>query len=240
MVRAMDGMKSGMKERFAHPFQEVRDRGRRLAELNIELMKAEMARVAGKYGAAIGMFVGAALLAFFGLGFVFATIAVALDIVLPLWAAMLIVTVLLFLLVALLVLIGKALVQSVKSTKPEKAIAEAKATAKTAKEGARSVVPRRKKKTDAEAPEAATTGFGDPATPSPVPARDKPADTAPKVVVADKPAATAAPAVPPAGVPQAAQPKPPDVPPPAGAPQAAQPKPPEAPPSVTGGDSATE
>jgi hypothetical protein len=220
MLRAMDGMKSGMKERFAHPFQEVRDRGRRLAELNIELMKAEMARVAGKYGAAVGMFVGAALFAFFALGFLLATIAVALDIVLPLWAAMLIVTVLLFLLVALLVLIGKGLVQSVKSTKPEKAIAEAKATAKTAREGARNVMPRRKKKADAAAPEAAT-GSGGSAMPSPVPAREGPGVTAPRVAVAEKPADS----TPPAGAPPEA---------------AAPPKPPEAPPSVTGGDRATD
>jgi hypothetical protein len=226
MLRAMDEMKSGMKERFARPFQEVRDRGRRLAELNIELMKAEMARVAGKYGAAIGMFVGAALLAFFGLGFVFATIAVALDIVLPLWAAMLIVTVLLFLLVALLVLIGKSLIESVKSTKPEKAIAEAKATARTARDGARGVVPRRKKKTDAAAPEAVAAGSGGPATQSPTAAGEKPAGTAP----ADKPVG----AVPDVAAADVA------ATPPEAAPQAVQPKPPEAPPSVTGGDRATD
>jgi Na+-transporting methylmalonyl-CoA/oxaloacetate decarboxylase gamma subunit len=97
--------------------------------------------------------VGVAVFAFFGFCFLLATIAVALDIVLPLWAAMLIVTGMLFLLVAILSLVGRNLIMSVKNPAPEKAMAEARATADAVKRGALSVVRRR-----AAPPEMAAAG----------------------------------------------------------------------------------
>ena len=63
-----------------------------LAKLGIELARLEVKSKAG----ALGLGVGAALVALYGLGFLFATIAVALAIVLDAWLALLLVTLSLF------------------------------------------------------------------------------------------------------------------------------------------------
>lgn len=153
------------RDRLKASAQDIRDRGRRLAELNMELAKAELKRVAGLYGAAAGMLVAAGLLVLYGLGFLFATICIALDIVLPLWAAALIVTVLLFLLAATLTVIARAQIMAARSPKPDKAVAEAKSTATTIQSGARKVAARAKDA--ARGKNAASTSAAGPATPSP-------------------------------------------------------------------------
>ncbi len=163
----------GVRERIARPLLEVRDIGRRLAELNIELMKAELKRATARYGAAVALFVAAAIIAFFAVGFLLATIAVALDIVLPLWASMAVVTGLLLLLVAIMALAGKHLATSAKAPVSGSAMTEAQVTMQAVKAGVQSVA--RRGKTGAEvAAEAArqapeTAAAAAPPTP-PVPA----------------------------------------------------------------------
>jgi membrane protein implicated in regulation of membrane protease activity len=132
------------RDRLKASVLEIRDRGRRLAELNIELAKAEMQRVAGLYGAAAGMLAAAGLLVLYGLGFLFATVCIALDIVLPLWAAALIVTVLLFLTAATLALVARNRIKTAQSSPPKQAAAEAKTTAAAIQDGAKQVAQRAK------------------------------------------------------------------------------------------------
>lgn len=114
---------------------EVRQYGKRLAELNVELAKAEIKRVAAKYGAAVGLFVAAGLFALFAFGFLWATIAAAIAVALPVWAALLIVTVLLFIVIGVLGLAGVRLLKAVKSPLPTQAIDEAQTTAGTVTRG---------------------------------------------------------------------------------------------------------
>lgn len=118
-----------LRERLVTSVTDIRDRGRRLVELNLELLVAELKEKGRKFGAAIGLFVGAGLLALYGIGFALATIVALLALVLPLWASLLIVTVVLFVVVAILVLVGRDQLRKIGKPEPEAAIAEAKATA---------------------------------------------------------------------------------------------------------------
>ena len=75
-----------------------------LAKLGLELARLEVKNKA----AAIGLGIGAALVALFALGFLFATIAVTLAIVLDTWLALLLVTLGLFAITATLGLLARA------------------------------------------------------------------------------------------------------------------------------------
>jgi len=123
----------GLRERLVASAAEIRTRSQRLVELNVELLTAELKRKGQEYGSAIGMFVGAGVLALYALGFALTTITVALALVLPLWLALLIVTVVLLLIVLILALVGRSRLRRVKSPSPQRAIGEAKATVDTLK-----------------------------------------------------------------------------------------------------------
>jgi hypothetical protein len=122
-----------LRTRITSSLNDVRGRGQRLVQLNVELLKAELKAKGEKYGVAAGMFFMAALLALYALGFALTTIAVVLDLVLPLWLSLLIVTVALLLIILLLVLIGRDRLLRAGSPAPEKAIAEARASIAAAK-----------------------------------------------------------------------------------------------------------
>ena len=121
------------RRRIASSLKSVHDRGQRLVQLNVELLKAELKAKGEKYGVAVGLFFMAALLALYALGFALATIAVALHLVLPLWLSLLIVTVALLLLILFLVLVGRDRLLRAGSPAPDKAIAEARANVTAAK-----------------------------------------------------------------------------------------------------------
>ena len=93
----------------------------------IALAKAEIAADAKRAGAGAGMFGAAAFVALLGLIFLFHTLANVLDVWLPLWAGYLITTVLLFLIAAILGLVGKNSMSKVKP-KPERTIRNAQET----------------------------------------------------------------------------------------------------------------
>ena len=179
------------RDRLKASATEIRDRGRRLAELNIELAKAEMQRVAGLYGAAAGMLVGAALLVLYGLGFLFATVCIALDIVLPLWASALIVTVLLFLAAGTLALIARGRIKAVQAQPPNRAIGEAKSTISALQGEAKQVAGRAKDAARGKSATPATVG-PPPAVPAarqaarPAPATPEPATPADEGTAAQK------------------------------------------------------
>lgn len=84
--------------------KQVAEHASRLAKLRLELAKLELKSKA----TAIGLGVGAAVVALYALGFLLATIAVALSIVLDAWLALLLVTLGLLLVAAVLGLSARA------------------------------------------------------------------------------------------------------------------------------------
>jgi membrane protein implicated in regulation of membrane protease activity len=129
-----------LRERLAASVADIRTRGQRLAQLNLELLQAELKEKGKKFGAAIALFAGAGLLALYAIGFAFTTIAVALALVLPLWLSLLIVTLALFLIVAIMALVGRDQMRKIGPPQPETAMAEAKVTADLMKSNARETV----------------------------------------------------------------------------------------------------
>jgi hypothetical protein len=93
----------------------------------IALAKAEIAADAKKAGAGAGMFAAAAFLALLGLIFLFHTIVAVINIWLPEWAGYLITTGLLFLVAAILALLGRNSMKAMKG-KPERTIKNAQDT----------------------------------------------------------------------------------------------------------------
>lgn len=126
-----------LRERLTASVTDIRARGQRLVQLNLELLTSELKAKGRKFGAAIGLFAAAGLLALYAVAFALATVAVLLALVLPLWAAMLIVTAALFVLVAILVLVGRDQLRKIGDPQPAAAIAEAKVTADLVKANAR-------------------------------------------------------------------------------------------------------
>jgi uncharacterized membrane protein YqjE len=113
--------------------KQVADHAKALIGLEVELAKVELSRKLGALGIGIGLAVGAAVLAVFGIGFLFATIAAALATFLDTWLALLIVTLFLFVLVAVLGLVGVGRIKRGTPPVPEQAIAEAKLTTQAIK-----------------------------------------------------------------------------------------------------------
>ncbi|WP_028045266.1 phage holin family protein [Cellulomonas sp. URHE0023] len=94
---------------------EISETGARLVRAEIELFKAEIAGRAQKIGIGAGLLAAAGLLALYFLAAAIATAIIALALVVDLWLAALIVTVLLLLVVAVLALIG---IRSIKKGTP--------------------------------------------------------------------------------------------------------------------------
>ncbi len=113
--------------------KQVAEHAGALARLELELAGLELKRKAGALGAGAGLGLGAAVLAVFGVGFLFATIAAALALVLPTWLALLAVTLGLLALAALLGLLAVRKIKRGTPPLPEQAIAEAKRTTEALK-----------------------------------------------------------------------------------------------------------
>ena len=181
----------GVRDRITASLTDIRTRGQKLVELNVELFKAELKKKAQEYGGAIGMLAAAGLLALYALGFLLATITVALALFLPTWLALLIVTLVLFLIVAILVLAGKSKLQKLQAAPPPQAQAEAKITIATVKDGAtrtaKSLRPTKKapELTEPSAPEASPPDapsppdISAPGSPGPPATGETPPDTPP-------------------------------------------------------------
>lgn len=99
----------------------------RLVKDELALAKAELAEKGKHAGIGVGLFSGGGVLAMYGVGALFATLIIVLDLWLPLWLAALIVTVVLFATAGLLALIGKSQVQKAFPPQPSEAVAGVKA-----------------------------------------------------------------------------------------------------------------
>lgn len=85
---------------------------RTLAAKHVELAKIEAVEAASVRGRGAGMMAGAAVVATYAVGFIAAAGAAALALVLPVWAAILIVAMLLLAVAGVLVLIGRRTIRS--------------------------------------------------------------------------------------------------------------------------------
>jgi Putative Actinobacterial Holin-X, holin superfamily III len=124
-TRATDATRNGGLSAAA---KDVADHASNLANLVKELAALEVREKMAKIGAGAGLGIGAALFALFGLGFLFAAGSAALALELPWWAALLITAGALFLLAAVLGLVGVSLIKKGSPPVPEQAIEEARLT----------------------------------------------------------------------------------------------------------------
>ena len=102
-----------------------------LVELNLELAKLEGKQKATALGVAGGLGVAAAVLAVYGIGFVFATVAAGLAEALPLWLSLLIVTAIIFALAAVAGLLARRFARKATPPTPTQAVEEAQRTVNT-------------------------------------------------------------------------------------------------------------
>jgi Putative Actinobacterial Holin-X, holin superfamily III len=85
---------------------------RTLARKHVELVKIEASEAASVRGKGAGMFAAAGVVGMYAIGFAAAAGAAGLAVVLPVWAAILIVTVVLLMVAGVLVLIGRRTLRS--------------------------------------------------------------------------------------------------------------------------------
>ena len=97
-----------------------------LVRSEIRLAQAELAEKGKHAGVGIGLFSGAGLLALYGLAGLLTTAVIALDLVLPLWLAALIVTLVVLAAAGVAALVGKKQVAQATPATPERAIAGVK------------------------------------------------------------------------------------------------------------------
>jgi uncharacterized membrane protein YqjE len=113
--------------------RQVAEHTSSLFRLELELAQLELKKKVTNLGVGIGLAVAAVVFAFYGLGFLFATIATGLATAVSTWLAILIVTIGLFLVAAILALIAKNRIEKGTPPIPEQAILEAKLTTEAIK-----------------------------------------------------------------------------------------------------------
>src|SRR6478735_4308990 len=113
---------------FVSEAKAVKRRIQTLVQLNLELAKLEGKQKVTSVGVAGGLGVAAAVLAVYGIGFAFATVAAGLSEVLAWWLSLLIVTAIIFLLAAIAAFLAKRFARKASPPKPAAAIEEAERT----------------------------------------------------------------------------------------------------------------
>ena len=113
---------------FAARTKAVTRRIQSLAQLNIELAKAEGKQKATALGMAGALGAVAAVLVIYGIGFALATAAAGLNEALPLWLSLLIVTVVILVLAAIAGLLARRSAHRASPPKPSQAIEEVQQT----------------------------------------------------------------------------------------------------------------
>ncbi|MEP6651095.1 MAG: phage holin family protein [Lapillicoccus sp.] len=108
-------------------FAQVTDDLRVIVRKEIELAKTEITSQLGIAGKGAGMLATAGVLALYGLGLLFIALSLVIAIWLPPWAGFLIMAVVLFIVTAILALLGRNALNQV-NPRPERAIAQAQET----------------------------------------------------------------------------------------------------------------
>ena len=117
--------------------KQVAEHTSTIVRLELELATLELKRKVTSLGLGIGFALGAAVMLVFMLGFLYATIAAALALAMPWWAALLVVTGILLLQVAVLGLLALNRIKNATPPLPEQAIQEAKLTTEALKHNGR-------------------------------------------------------------------------------------------------------
>ena len=115
--------------------KQVAEHASSLARLELELALLEVKGKVAALGIGIGMSIAAAIFGLFALGFGLSAGAAALALVLPMWAALLIVFGVLALLAVVLLLVGLSAIKKGAPPVPEQAIREAKLTTEAIRNG---------------------------------------------------------------------------------------------------------
>ena len=123
--------RTGTEPSTAELVQRATEQVSRLVRDELALARAELTQKGKHAGIGIGLFGGGGALALYGLGALVATAILLLDLVLPAWAAALIVAVALFLLAGVLALVGKKQVSHAVPPMPEAAVRSVRADVDT-------------------------------------------------------------------------------------------------------------
>lgn len=123
------------KQSIGELISKITDQFSRLMRAEVAAVKSELKSKATKSAMAIGMFVAAGVLALYGLGFLLWAGVTAIALALPLWLSALIMAVALFIIVAILALVGKKLLDKNSPPMPTEAIASIKQDVATIKGG---------------------------------------------------------------------------------------------------------
>ncbi|MGC5019584.1 phage holin family protein [Micromonospora sp. DT47] len=123
--------RTGSEPSTAELVQRATEQVSRLVRDELALARAELTQKGKHAGIGIGLFGGGGALALYGLGALVATAILLLDLVLPGWAAALIVAVTLFLLAGVLALVGKKQVSQAVPPMPEAAVRSVRADVDT-------------------------------------------------------------------------------------------------------------
>jgi uncharacterized membrane protein YqjE len=104
-----------------------------LVRSELRLAQAELSEKGKHAGVGIGMFGGAGVLALYGVAGLLTTAVIALDLVLPLWLAALLVSVVVLVVAGVAAVLGKKQVTQATPPAPERAIAGVKEDVKAVK-----------------------------------------------------------------------------------------------------------
>ena len=126
-TRAADGPGVGTSAK------QVAEHASTLAKLELELAGLELKKKVVAFGTGLGLRIAAAIVGVYALGFLFATVAVALATFLDAWLAVLLVTVGLLTLAAILGFLAIGRFKRATPPVPEQAIREAKLTTEALK-----------------------------------------------------------------------------------------------------------
>ncbi|SCG64873.1 phage holin family protein [Micromonospora halophytica] len=119
--------RTGSEPSTAELVQRATEQVSRLVRDELALARAELTQKGKHAGIGIGLFGGGGALALYGLGALVATAILLLDLVLPAWAAALIVAVVLFLLAGIFALVGKKQVSRAVPPVPESTVRSVRA-----------------------------------------------------------------------------------------------------------------
>ncbi|MFU8853414.1 phage holin family protein [Micromonospora sp. SL1-18] len=130
-VASRSTSRTGSDASTAELVQRATEQVSRLVRDELALARAELTRKSKHAGIGIGLFGGGGVMAFFGAGAMVATVILALALVLPAWAAALIVSVALFLLAGILALAGRQQVSRAGRPLPEATVRSVRADVDT-------------------------------------------------------------------------------------------------------------
>jgi membrane-bound ClpP family serine protease len=117
--------------------KQVAEHASSLARLELELAALELKRKITSLGLGIGFAIGAAVMSLFLIGFLYAAIAAGLATTLPVWGALLIVSGIILLQIAILGWLARSRIKKGTPPLPEQAIQEAKLTTEALKSNGR-------------------------------------------------------------------------------------------------------